>query len=354
MDKRQQQPDVVYKDYVIPNLTNNVELAKNDITYTSPFIYNAANYYLSVNRFAISHMSVPLFFFDNSDNKYWVQVGTNVGTRRNLVYSGVGSYKAFGYNNTDFPDPVFYYQQFCTMINTALLASYTAAAGPADNQPFVQYNPNDQKFTLYFSKTALATPNGEIWISNRLFQMIQFWRATYMTDYYIIDVRNNGLGLNNYPALLNTYTPTGSPISYYYIQQERSALYLLNQIQSIAFISNKLPTTKEYVPNLQEGSRHLLNSKSILCNFIPDLSQGRNLSEYQYYTQGQPQLINMTAQKPLTELDIEVYCITKDAKFFPLYLEPGESVNIKLAFYKKSMYNSEYTSLASDRLGITL
>jgi hypothetical protein len=365
LDPRQKDPDVQYKNFAIINNSNSLQLARQDITYSSPIISDCSKYYLWVSRFAISHMAIPIYFFDNSDAKYSVTVEYQgeVPNTTPLVYIPVGNYSGFGYTQ-----PVFYYEQFAQMVNVALRASALASvAPPANNQqiPFIKYNANTGKFSLYVNQSVvtydplvdgivrpLPPPAGDvrIYFSPALFQQLQFFKATFSGNFaspfgYELDLSVPLAGLNIYE---DPYEATAGLEFYYVYEQEREALYLLNDIQSITFISNKIPTTKEYIPNLQNSN--VLTSRSILCNFIPDLSQGRNLSEYQYYPQGQPFLINMESSQPLSTIDVQIYFVTKNEIFYPLYLEPGEAINIKFAFYKKSIYNNAYTSLLTDKL----
>lgn len=346
IDPRLRNPDIQSKDYVIINNTDSLALAKQDITYTSPLIDNCSDYYLCISRFAISHMAIPIYFFDNADQKYSVTVRelanpANFNTQP-LVYRSAGSYSSFGYTQ-----PVFYYDQFINMINSAISLACAAVLVPAIDEPFIEYGEESGRFTFYFRDD--FRNDYEIFFSAQLFQQIQFISSIF-----------NGYGtplaykinLTEKLAGLNEYTDPTTMILYYYMTQEREALYLLNDIQNIAFVSNRIPTTRQYVPNLNDSG--VLTSRAILVNFIPDLGQGRNLSEYQYYPQGFPNLINMETTQPLSTIDVQVFFVTKNETFYPLYLEPTESINIKFTFYKKAMFSNAYTSLYSDKSNTSL
>lgn len=349
VDPRIRSTDIQYKDYLIDNTSTDQALAKKDITYSSPIISSCRDYYLYVARFAISHMAIPLYFFDNSDDKYSVTISVNgVDETANLIYIPIGNYSNFGYTQ-----PVFYYEQFCQMINEAFVAACGAFGVPITGKdvPFIEYDPNTEKFTVYvyIDRVVNVDPTKimSIYFSSALFQQLQFLEAEFL-GYNI--PKSYKLILYVKRGFLNHYEDPDTSDVYYTYEQERSALYLLNDVQNIAFISNKIPSTKEFVPNLQNST--VLTSRSILCNFIPDLGQGRNLSEYQYYPQGFPNLINMESDEPLSAIDVQIYFVTKGEVFYPLYLEPGESVSIRFAFYKKSMFNNNYTSLFTDKSGI--
>jgi hypothetical protein len=350
-DPRKLESDIIYKDFVIYNSTTLPSLAKKDVTYTSPIITDPTNNYISIARFSISHMAIPLYFFDNVDNKYFVGFeldgNENVpANNRPLLYPNniVGNYSQFGYTN-----PVFYYEQFIDMINVALTSSWAASAKTAGNEPFIQYDPDDEKFSIYYPIEAIVVDDLDaIVFSGALFRQLQFFKAFYNNtrDTYTVAAEAYSAGLNYYA----NPDPAGALTNYYYIKQERSALYLLNQIQNIAFVSNKIPVTKEYVPNFTSGKENILSSRSILCDFIPNLGGGRDLSEYQYYPQGPLRLINLESDSPISSIDVQLFFVTKDGQYYPLYLEPGESVSIKFAFMKKSLFNNNYSSLMTDQI----
>lgn len=355
-DPRKLDSDVLYKNFTIYNTTSIPQLAKKDVTYTSPIISDPTNSYISVARFSISHMAVPLYFFDNADGKYYVNIkpigaGPTLANAKALVYlaNSVGDYSQFGYTQ-----PVFYYEQFVNMINAALETSYVANyGGDPDDVPFIQYSPNDEKFSLYFTPSTINPAIGNVEavvFSGALFRQLQFFKSVYVPsdDTYQTKLEDYRAGLNYY-ANPDPLTNVALP-SFYYIQQERSALYLLNQIQNIAFISNKIPITKEYVPNFTSGKENVLSSRAILCDFVPNLGGGRDLSEYQYYPQGPLRLINLESDSPITSIDVQIYFVTKDGQYYPLYLEPGEGIAIKFAFMKKSLFNNTYSSDITDQI----
>lgn len=333
-DPRTASPDLVYKDFNIYNPETTVKLASKNITYSSPIIDKANDYYVAIARFSISHMSIPLYFFGESPStKYWVEFN---GNREFLVYQTAGYYSDFGYEN-----PVFYYHQFAGMVNAALSLTNPSA-------PFIQYSSISEKFSLYFNGDTVAIDT-TVTFSGDLFRQLQFIQAVRNADdSYTVTFEDYQAGLNYYE---NQDPATSGTIPFlYYMEQERPALYLLNQVQNIAFISNRIPTTKEYVPNFTPDKENVLSSRSILCDFIPNLGGGRDLSEYQYYPQGPLRLINMESEKPITAIDVQLYFVTKDGTYYPLYLEQGEGITIKFIFMKKSLANSAYSSLLSDKL----
>ena len=180
-----------------------------------------------------------------------------------------------------------------------------------------------------------------------LFQLFQFFKAYFngydITPNYEIQP-DAGLNTN---FVLNGVTVGPFPLSgfntddelWLKIPQERSALYLLNGIQSIVFISNSLTMAKEFVA----ADTGKVTSIPILSDFVPDLSAGRDLSEYQYNA-SHPRLINLNNTTPITNMQFEIKVQARNGQLYDLYLEPGEVISVKFEFVLKSLYNSQFSN----------
>ena len=295
------------------------------------------NYYLAIVRFAISHMLIPLYQF--KDNFYSVTITREDGVNSTQVflnYSNIGNFSQYGYTN-----PVFFYSQFANMVSEALKDAHTQLF-PGDPAPFLHYGPETERFTLYVPDDANyydgVDTHATIHFNSNLFQQLQLINATFngfnsaLGKDYTINYFSDSLGFNLY---------TGGTDPYYFFTQERSALYLLNEVQSIVFTSTSINVTKEFIgKNDGQGN---VGSLSILADFVPDQSTGRDLSEYQYNVQGPPRLVNLTNTIPVTEIDYQIGIRFRDGTIVPLYLEPGETCEVKFGFFKKSLYDNDFT-----------
>lgn len=329
-------------------------LAKFDQSLASGAVVDVPeNYYLAIVRFSISHAAIPIYFF--RDNFYSITIGD---TQVFLTYidSGTG-YNAYGFTGLK---PVYYYQQFVKMINIALRTAHIAEFADDDQEPFMEYDQLTEKFIINVPADYVDTGAGNypydfivsISFNSNLFQQLQYFSAT-----------NNGLNQPfgrdytlNYPAYSH-YTnfvqyadptaalpvpPAGlvNAFNYFKIVQERSALYLLNEIQSIVFSTSSLPTTKEFIGKNTGSST--AGSIPILVDFVPDQSAARDLSQYQYVPNGPYKLINLTNSISVTSFDYQVGLATRSETIYPLYLEPGEVCQVKFGFFKKSLFDNNF------------
>lgn len=323
-------------------------LAKFDQSLASGAVVDVPeNYYLAIVRFSISHAAIPIYFF--RDNFYSITIG-NTQVFLTYIESGDG-YNAYGFTGLK---PVYYYLQIAKMINVALKAAHDAIFGPGavNQEPFFQYDSVTERFAINIHSSYVNATTGEasdaahqISFNSNLFQQLQYFSAL-----------NNGLNrangkdytLNNmvYSHVTN-YTTASAPVvppvanlNYFRIIQERSALYLFNEIQSIVFSTSSLPTTKEFIGKNTGSST--AGSIPILVDFVPDQSAARDLSQYQYVPNGPYKLINLTNSISVTSFDYQVGLATRSETIYPLYLEPGEVCQVKFGFFKKSLFDNNF------------
>ena len=320
--------DVYYFNANIYNDQNDLIRATFDRNFNDVFIGDGDKYYMSISRFAISHMSIPIMFWEA--NKYSVSVYDTIANVEIQTFCApvtTGAYAQFTGN------PVFYYWQIQQSINTALRASYNLipALAPHFTPPF----------EFYMEQNLAAFVN--VSFNAPLFQLFQYFPAffngynqPYGSDYTLFS--SEKLDESNLVVIGgNTYIK---------MTQEREALYLFNQIQSIVFynrslaITNEYGETKDYSPNASS-----LESAPVMIDFVPNMNAARDLSEYQYYQTGRPHLIEIGNIKDINHFIFDIAVQGRNGKVYPLYLEPGETVKVKFAFYKKSLFNSQYTKL---------
>lgn len=294
------------------------------------------NYYLAIVRFAISHMLIPLYQF--KENFYSVTITREDGALKQefLIYENIGNYSQYGYKN-----PVFFYSQFANMVSDALKRAHDYLFDPADPHPFLHYGPETERFTLYVPDDANyydgVDTHATISFNANLFQQLQLINSTF-NGFNSADGKDYTVNYFSDPLGFNLYVSGANP--YYFYTQERSALYLLNEVQSIVFTSATLAVTKEYIGS-NDGSGNA-GSVGIIADFVPDQSTGRDLSEYQYNVQGPPRLVNLTNTIPITNIDYQVGIRFRDGTIVPLYLEPGETCEVKFGFFKKSLYDNNF------------
>lgn len=332
-------------------ITNNqqAKLARFNQSISSGSVVDLPeNYYMAIVRFAISHALIPLYQF--KDNFYSVTLRyAGVDYQQFLTYQDAGP----GYSQFGYIQPVFFYQQFASMINTALDIVNSALPGPQQSPipPFVTYDADTERFTLFIPATYnVDVFDIRLYFNANLYQQIQLLDSRFLgynqtngKDYQILGYLIPKTLPVGYVALNQVTFPGATPppdVQFLTFTQERKALYLLNEVQSIVFTSTTLNVTKEYTGR-NDGSGSV-GSIPILADFVPDQSTGRDLSEYQYNVQGPPRLVNLTNTIPITDIDYQVGIRFRDGTIVPLYLEPGETCEVKFGFFKKSLYDNNF------------
>ncbi len=327
-----QHDDIIYYNAVSFNRSNNLERASYFKTFGDNILDNCEQYYMAVTRFAISHMYVPLYFFQNG--KYSVTINNS---KVDLIYQPEGNY--FGFPNNQ---PVFYYKTIQNMVNSALFTAFNNAAVGGGSAPFINYNPTSEKFELYVNaQNIFAAPHQfNLYFNAPLFQQFQYFQA-FFNGFNQPNGQDYKIYLVEDPADLNKVTLGG--VDYFKYIQEQPGLYLFNEIESILFLTNNIPVKAEYV-GVQSGGNESVQVP-ILTNFIPDQSVARNLAQYQYYSNGNYKLINMTGNSKLNTVDFQLAIRTRSGEIVPLYLEPGESMSVSFVFAMKSLYNNQFSHL---------
>jgi hypothetical protein len=335
----------IYYDISLYNDTNNPILAKLFENRNSALIKKADDYYLSIVRFLVDATYTPIFIYPNvannqPDNNYY-----SVTIRR----AGV-SYQQFltyvpmnNFTNTS-PEYLFIYsyQQFIDMINTALRASFIAAGGSATTPPYLIYDAPTGIISMV-AQYAYANLLGEyeIYFNNPLFIFFDNWKTKrYGVNQLngkddLIYIQNNGN--NDYAGHPPSYADSATPDSYK-MDQEYNSLYNWNSIRSIVFISNTLPVAGENI-NIQTTNTVTNGSvqRKILTDFEPNLQNNPATlrTPIQYAPNGQYRYIDLFSDQPLMMVDVQIFFETNEQVLYPLYLNPGAYISLKMLFENK-------------------
>jgi hypothetical protein len=239
---------------------------------------------------------------------------------------------------------VYSYQQFIDAINVALNASFIAAGGSATAPPYLIYNNIDGIISIV-AQYAYANTNAEyeIFMNFPLYSFFNNFKS----------IRNGYNNTNGKDVQLfienegdNDYIghPPGYPLATaddsYVMGQEYNSLYNWYDIRSIILTSLSMPVRREAL-NIKNTTTPASNSsyRSILTDFEPEIQSGNNTgnvrSYLQYSPRGEYRLIDMTSETPLQTTDLQIYFETSDQTLYPLKLEPGEYVSVKIMFRNK-------------------
>jgi hypothetical protein len=194
----------------------------------------------------------------------------------------------------------------------------------------------------------------KIYFNAPMFYLFQSFPATIFgysnvggDENFQIEVVNQG-GLNTQlitPPEYDVVNPawTTPPLSIPYIStyQETSTIGALSPITAIVFTSNTMPIT----PNQVSTPLILFNNQQIgfqgnnadIANIVTDLvsSTGAYRPSLVYEPQAQYRLITLNGNRPLFNLDLQIFYRLRNGQLVPFRLASGGSVTIKLAFLKK-------------------
>jgi hypothetical protein len=199
----------------------------------------------------------------------------------------------------------------------------------------------------------------KIFFNAPMFYLFQSFPATIFgysavggNENFQIDVINQG-GLNTqlitppqYDVVNSAWQYSGTPlpplsIPYISTYQETSTIGSLSPITAIVFTSNTMPIT----PNQVSTPLVLFNNQQIgfqgnnadIANIITDLvsSTGAYRPSLVYEPQAQYRLVTLNGNRPLFNLDLQVFYRLRNGSLVPFRLASGGSVTIKIAFLKK-------------------
>jgi len=328
VDFRKESDDIVYFDASITNPSDKAQIISFSQTRPSNIVDKANDYYMAVIRFSIPHDIISIFNFDQDE--YFVSIGASGPVQLQYVSRG----NPFSNFDPNFRG-VYTFQQFLDSLNNALATAHTGS-GLGGNPPMMILN-NDLSFSFIVDQTYNPATDF-IFFNYPLYKFFLGIDATFIAfnapngrDYSI----NYGFLFNN----IGTYT---APLAgnYYEMKQETKSQFLFSNIKYLLITSKSIPANKELV-----GLSNFINNEEIqaISDFIPIQQEFTNYDRTPWvYTSETPRLIDLQSDIPLRKIDFQVLIVDKDDNYVPLGIGPNESVDVKFAFYKKSLYNNEY------------
>ena len=372
------QPYHVYYDLsAINNETTGTQIPVNFTmtqTRNNPYLMAPENYFMSVSRFTTQTPSLPLFVPQ-------VLIGQANPNKTAYSLSLSFTYLAVEYIFQQFityvcsdstqPTPsapttaqdfssdyyyVFNLQDWVKMMNTALIASYTAlttdpafiASGavlPSTNIPFFEWNSTDQVFQLSADNagynSALASPI-KIFLNTGLYTLLNNFPIlknnpssvvasgkNYQFNFY----NNNGLNLYN----MGTY-------SVIQLFQDNSTVGLFNPVQAIVFTSSLLPLVQGVIGNTKTYNTASTGQNNqvapVITDFVVPFSKDNQFRPNLEYTpSGEYRLIDLYGLTPLQSIEITVQWRDMFGVFHPFQLLSGCSAQLKLMFRRKDFGN---------------
>lgn len=295
---------------------------------TVPVLENPSDYELAVLRFKVPAEVIPIFLWKDP-SPYYIT----------LNFDGYDSVQQLQFipdapPNDDkflYGPAIWSYQSFVDILNKALSDGY---ADVKANRPLAP--PTEAPFFTYDAKTELITLNAEqlydsegvptisIWANYDLFALIPSFQVKSFPvppvnplKFQRFRIKNNGF---------NTITYNGNP--YYQMEQEYITLALLNDFVSIVFESDSIPVNSELLPAQKNDTRR------IITDFEP-LDGVNDHQAYQFYPQGPLRYYDLKSNFPLNRIDMKVYWTDREGREFPIYINRGDLLTLKIMFRKK-------------------
>lgn len=365
-----QTPDVFYYNVVINNPGPNSIPANYSEQRDIPLIKNPSEYYLSIIRFSVPGFSIPILITPTTN---FPSTPATTPYELALSYNGTTVKQTVTYYSRSFSeDPnltqtsqyyfIYTYQHLLDLINNAFstaLANLIIATGEESSPiasadaPYLIFNAQTQLISLICSIQYYQTPSSaynttnptppdniiNIFINPQLYNFFQgmnfIYNSSFATNYEVFWLLVENTGANLYP------NNTGMFLSQ---TQQFNTLNNWNSFNSLAFISKSLPILKEFTPNIgfQNSIGYTQSSSNtlpIITDFIPLLQfAGDQRSDYIYNANSLYRLIELQDINALYSIDLQVVWIDQYNNQYPIILEPGQSINIKFMFIKKSVY----------------
>jgi hypothetical protein len=370
----------IYFNITLINNTGAANPAQYAELRSDPLLINPEDYHMSIERFSIPTIMVPLDInscFSTPGSS--VFGNTKLGNSVTIAYSGAYSQVYFGTGSMgNFPDytgsvpyPIGitqssqlsfnYYQSVCDIFNNSISSAETnmksqRAMYNADFTPFFTYDNSQSIFRINTPRqydVNLGSTAPQLWVNNVAYLKINSIPAMANNQPimpnptgcdYQIKCRNaggpasgniNGLTLLSIPNSLTGgvfITGNSNP-------QEFNNLANLNTMNTLQLLTNDIPVTPQGINNQSAGT---LSDQSalIFTNFGTITSQGSDIRNFaNFFVQGERRLIDLQGNDPLRKLSFNLYWADSAQHLTQVYIPPYYSVDVLVLFIKKGQYH---------------
>tara|TARA_R110000803_G_scaffold5356_3_gene17651 strand:+ start:664 stop:1890 length:1227 start_codon:yes stop_codon:yes gene_type:complete len=358
---------------------------------TLPFVSNPEDYYLSILRFTMETGSLPVFIPsiepDQSDRNKTIYsftleytdpvtsttyssgqthinfVPQHSGNSANLPLPPNGTRNKLQNNNTGYYN-IYNYGWLIDLMNNTLETAFAALKTAITNgggtriandifAPFLNWDTTSNTAVLYadfnvFGVNGSNTPY-KIYLNAPLFGLFPTFPCKYLGyenvilgKNFLFEPRNNG------SSDLDTITPepATSPTTYRAVKvyQDSSTIANFSPITAIVFTSNTLPIQSNQVstPLIFNNNQEVVlgGNNSDFANIITDLTSdsGQYKPNIVYNPTSEYRLITLYGNRPLYNIDLNIFWRNKFGQLIPFHINSGECVTMKVAFLKKSAY----------------
>lgn len=341
--------DNLYINLSLYNNSPNQIPAKIDVALEKPIIEHANNYKLSIIRFSCPLDEIPSYDLSRI-NPANIRGGFFYATSYVPGFGFVGNY--YVYTSTAPAKPT-YINDFIALLNDIFLIAYNLLPSgifPANCAPYFFYEPRD-KLVRFVTSQSVANVSYVFFILHRdLFDFINGFPSysinpAPISDEYvvfnIIQQDNNLYTSPKYPTSPIDRSPS-------FIQfQEFQTTYKFNDLQSIVITTN-LPVRNEYLPQPTAQQTQNNNQLSYISSFpiltdflVPINNFGEQFSFIYYLPTAEFRWADLVYDLAIDRLSFTFYYQTLDQKLYPLLIQPGRTVNIKIYLKSKKFFLSK-------------
>ena len=267
------------------------------------------------------------------------------------------------------------YSLFPAIITLGMEQAYTqlkaavVAAGltlPTIYAPFLNWDTSSDSAVLYgdvagyafnyippFTPPAPQPPHNPIKIywNAPLYGLFSTFPAAYLG--YTSPVGKNflfepfNIGSADLETIIPANTDTGLPSAPQYravkVYQDSSTTASFSPITALVFTSNTLPIQANQVSTpvvYNNGVIQLGGNNADFANIITDLvsDTGQYKPNVVYNPTAEYRLITLYGNRPIANIDIQVFWRAKNGSLIPYRINSGEAVTMKIAFLKKSAF----------------
>jgi len=380
------QSDKIYYDIVITNLqtvTTPPPVLYFNETRNSPFLNNPEDYYMSIIRFTLDTPTLPIFIPEIQPNQSNINL-TIYSVTLSWTSPTTGTtytqptYITFQTQDNSAPIPlapsvnlnklqdnsqgyysIYTFQYWIYLVNQGFttcfndLSTQVVAAGeslPTPNAPIMTFDTNNQIAILNCDVAGYDYTSSnyiKIYMNPALFQLFGSFPFTVNTLSSTSQNENVLIQTNTFGGANEIPFPPVSP-TYTAIQviQEYSTIALWSPITSVVFCSNTLPIvpTQISAPSVYlnglsyNNGGNNSNVSQIITDFVSD--SGFYKPNIVYNPTAQYRLIEMTGNRPISNLDISVFWKDRIGALQPFLLGSGVTATIKVLFTKRGSAGS--------------
>lgn len=139
------------------------------------------------------------------------------------------------------------------------------------------------------------------------------------------------------PSYNDVYT---AQPAWFIFTQQYHVVSSWNSLSSIVFLTRSIPVQKEYIPSFAINNALVTvasSSRSVLTDFVPDLTLAGQQRERFVYTANIYRLIELNSNIPLYQIDLEMFWTDRLQNLYPIYINYTQVNSVKLMFIKKSI-----------------